>query len=344
MKVLVTGATGFLGRFVARELLARGVGVRALTRGVPTVPLPREVELATGDVLSEATLAPAVDGVDAVVHLAGRVERGAARDALYALHVDGSANLLRAMHAVGCKNLVYASTSGVVAVGPDPVVFGDEAPYADAVVERWPYYASKIAAEKLVHGMASRLGVGVVTLRPSLLLGPEDWGQSSTGEVRKVLDRQVPVSPRGGLSFVDVRDAAATFANAVERFPAGERYLLGGANMTMRDFFVLAANLADVPPPVGVVPRRLWGLGARALRRVSEWTDRSDWLGDAIPDAVSMEMGDHFWYCDWTRAVAELGHAPRSPSETLDDTITWLRRFGQPELLTADDPRRIEGR
>jgi dihydroflavonol-4-reductase len=334
MKVLVTGATGFLGRFVTRELLSRGIGVRALCRGVPAEPLPREVEVSNGDVLSEATLPPAVDGVDAVIHLAGRVQRDAARDALYALHVDGSANVLRAMKSVGCARMVYASTSGTVAVSKAPLAFGDEAPYS-AAAERWPYYASKIAAEKVVHNMAPKLGIGVVTLRPSLVLGPEDWGNSSTGDVRRVMDRQVPAVPQGGVSFVDVRDAAATFVNALEKFPSGQKYLVGAANMTVRDFFQLVANIADVAPPMGVVPPRLWRWSTEAVRRLGEWT------GADLPDPVSMEMGEHFWYCDWTRAVAEIGHSPRPPVETLEDTVAWLKRYGQPELLTGADPRRI---
>src|SRR5205085_8160108 len=102
----------------------------------------------------------------------------------------------------GCTRMVYASTSGVVAVSPDPVLFGDDAPYVDKIAERWPYYASKIAAEKVVHNMAPRLGIGVVTLRPSLVLGPEDWGQSSTGDVKWVMNGLVPFNTNGGVSFL----------------------------------------------------------------------------------------------------------------------------------------------
>jgi dihydroflavonol-4-reductase len=330
---LVTGATGFLGRHLVRELLGRGDHVRALVRSVPTEPLPAGVEIHHGDVLTEETLDPAIEGTDGVFHLAGRVSRDGATDALHALHVDGTANVLRAMGRTGCSRLVLASTSGTVAVSADPAVHDDGAAYAIDVTKRWPYYASKIRAEQVARGMARSLGIELVILRPSLLLGPEDFASSSTDDVRRFVAGEYPIVPKGGLSFVDVRDCATTFANAMDRGNDGEAYLVSSANMTLRDFFVLVANIADVEPPVAEIPRRAWQWGVRAVQTAA-------WLGyvETI-DRASVEMAEHYWYCDWSRAVVELGHAPRPPVETLEDTVAWLQAWG--EIPEAAEPGKL---
>jgi dihydroflavonol-4-reductase len=324
---LVTGATGFLGRHLVRELMARGDRVRVLLRQPPAEPLPSGVEIAHGDVTLEESLGPAMDGVDGVFHLAGKVQRDGARDLMFALHVDAVANVLRAMSATGVKRIVLASTSGTVAVSKQPRVFDDYAPYAADVVKDWPYYVSKIHGEQVAKRMATRLGLELVVLRPSLILGPDDFGRSSTDDLRRYIQGDYPIVPKGGVSFVDVRDCAATFANAMDRADAGETYLLGGANMTMRDFFTLVANVADVEPPVAELPDRLYVLGREAIQAAA-------WIGLVEkPDRASVDMAAHYWYCDWSRAVADLGHATRSPIETLEDTVAWLQAYGD---LPAD--------
>lgn len=330
---LITGATGFLGRHLVRELLDRGDQVRALVRQPPVEALPAAAEIRTGDVLAPATLEPAIEGCDGVFHLAGRVMREGSRDAVYRLHVDGTAHMLRAMHATGVRRMVLASTSGTVAVSTEPVVHGDDAPYAE-IAEQWPYYHSKIYAEQVATGLAERLDLELVTLRPSLLLGPDDFKHSSTEDVRRYIRGEFPVVPEGGACILDVRDCAATFARAMSLAAPGERYLLGGANLSLRDFFHLVANIADVSPPVAAVPRRAWRLGAHAVQLAG----RMGWV--KRPDRVAMEMARHYWYCDWSRAVAELGHSPRPPMETLQDTIAWLQTW-EPPLSLGDQTGKL---
>lgn len=329
---LVTGATGFLGRHLLRTLVQRGDRVRALVRTPPSEVLPPGVELAYGDVLAPETLGPAMGGIDGVFHLAGRVIREGERDQLYALHVDGTANVLRAMAEAKVPRMVLASTSGTVAVSAEPRVFDDSAPYADEVTADWPYYQSKVHAEVVAKRMAARLGIEIVILRPSLLLGPEDLGHSSTDDVRRYIQGDYPVVPKGGVSFLDVRDCAATFAKAMDRGRDGESYLLGGANMTMRDFFVLVANVADVEPPVAELSKRYWRVGAQILQAAATigWIER--------PERASVEMAAHFWYCDWSRACADLGHSPRNPVETVEDTVAWLQSWGE---ITATEPGKL---
>lgn len=329
---LVTGATGFLGRHLVRALLQRGDRVRALVRSNPSDPLPGGVELAFGDVLTEETLAPAMTGVDGVFHLAGRVQREGGRDVLFALHVDGTANVLRAMASTGVKRVIMASTSGTVACSREPIVFDDHAADAMDVVKQWPYYASKIHAEAVARRMAANLGLDLVLLRPSLLLGPEDVGGSSTEDVRRFIAGDIPVVPKGGISFLDVRDCADTFVKAMDRARPGEAYLLGAANMSLRDFFVLVANVADVEPPVAELSKRYWGVGSEMLQMAAS-------LGIIErPERASVEMATHWWWCDWSRACAEIGHSPRSPIETLEDTITWQRAWRE---IPAAEPGKL---
>ena len=329
---IVTGAAGFLGRHLVHELLDRGDRVRALVRR-PTTALPPAVEQHSGDVLSYETLPPLLEGADGVFHLAGKVDREGARDALFAVHVDGTANVLRAAANVGVRRLVLASSSGTVAVSGTPVVHGDDAPFATEVVKDWPYYTSKIHAEAVAERMARTLGVELVTLRPSLLLGPDDFGNSSTDDVRRLLRGDVVMVPEGGVCFVDVRDAAATFARAMTSARAGSRYLLGAANMTLRDFSGLVANVADVDPPLMELAPRTWRVGVAVARM-------ADALGiGALPDRISLEMARHFWYCDWSRACAEIGHSPRPPVETIEDTVAWLQAYG--DLQLGEPPRNL---
>lgn len=320
---LVTGAAGFLGRHLVRELIARGDRVRALVRGRPNPPLPAGAELVTGDVLARETLEPAMDGVDGVFHLAGRVAREGDADALYRLHVEGTVAVMQAMHAAGVRRIVLASSSGTVAVGTEPVAIGDDAPFAE-VARAWPYYGSKMRQEAVARRLAGDLGLELVVLRPSLLLGPDDHHGSSTEDVRRAMRGELPVVPHGGVSFLDVRDCAATFARAMAVAPAGGTWLLGGANMTLRDFLVLVARVADVAPPALTVPDRAFELGVNALQLAG----RFGWV--TRPDKVAMEMARHYWYVDWSRAVGDLGHHPRPPTETVADTVAWLQRWEEP--------------
>src|SRR5438874_6717585 len=217
-QVVVTGATGFLGEHLCRVLVERGHTVRGLARTRSAILADLGVEHLRGDVLSGPELDRALDGVSAVFHLAGAVSRDPDDgQRMMRLHVDGTRRVLERMAAAGVKRMVLASTSGTVGVSKDEEVLDESAPYAEEIVAGWPYYASKIYQERLAFEHGERLGIEVVAVNPSLLLGPGDRRLSSTGDVRKLIKRQVPVVPGGGVNFVDVRDAADATANALER-------------------------------------------------------------------------------------------------------------------------------
>jgi dihydroflavonol-4-reductase len=322
LSVLVTGATGFLGEHVCRELAARGHIVRGLARGGSPVLEELGIELVRGDVTSGDELDRALDGVSVVFHLAGAVSRDP-DDAqrMMRLHVDGTRRVLDRMAAANVRRMIVASTSGTIGVSTREEILDETAPYAEQVVAGWPYYASKIYQERLAFEHGARHGIEVVAVNPSLLLGPGDRRLSSTGDVRKFLRRQIPVVPDGGVSFVDVRDAAVATAAALERGRAGERYLLGGPNWTMKEFFARLGRVAKIAPPRLRLPKRWNEWGASVVEELYRWRGK-----EPPVDRISVEMAACYWWIDSSKAKAELGFEARDPQLTLVDTVSYLRR------------------
>ena len=327
--VLITGATGFLGVHLVRELVDAGYQVRALVRDPDAAAsrLPPEATLARGDILDAASLEAAVAGCDAVLHCAGKVSRDP-EDAieLHRLNVEGTQHLLAAARAAGVRRFVHASTSGTIGISRDPEHVASEADAPPVqLINRWPYYRSKLYAEReaLRHNDEE---MEVVVVNPSLLLGPGDLHGSSTEDVVRFLEERVPVSPAGGYSFVDARDAASGMRLALERGTPGERYLLTACNCTVRTFFNRIARVADVDPPIFSLPehataKKLSLFLARAAQKV---------LGEdeGVPDPVSVDMAQHYWYVDAGKAERELGWRSRDGMVTLADTVADLRDRG----------------
>jgi len=140
--------------------------------------------------------------------------------------------------------------------------------------------------------------------------------------VARFLRREIPVVPPGGVNFVDVRDAAWATVAAMQHGRAGERYLLGGPNWTMAEFFGRLERASKVRAPWVRVPRRVAEAGASLLAHLYKAGGR----GESPVDRISVEMGQVFWYCDSSKAMRELNFQSRDPAETLDDTIRFLRR------------------
>jgi dihydroflavonol-4-reductase len=320
--VLVTGATGFLGEHLCRILVEEGHIVRGLARSRSAVLDDLGVEHVRGDVLSNDDLQRALDGVSAVFHLAGAVSRDPAdAQRMMRLHVDGTRKVLEQMAAFGVRRMILASTSGTIGVSKDEEILDESAPYAEEIVAGWPYYASKIYQERLAFEHGERLGIEVVAVNPSLLLGPGDRRLSSTGDVRKFIKRQIPTIPDGGINFVDARDAAAATAAALSKGRAGERYLLGGPNWTTKEFFDRLGRVANVSPPRLKLPPKLAKWGAGIVEELYRWRGKEPPL-----ERISVEMAEHYWWIDSGKAQAELGFSPRDPQLTLVDTVSYLRR------------------
>lgn len=319
--LLVTGATGFLGRHLVDHLrLTSDATVRVLARGPTPWDRNPTVEVVRGDVLDPGVVQSALDGVSGIFHLAGLVTRDPGRAAeLYELHVHGTRQLCELALAAGRPRIVLSSSSGTIAASRTAVLHSEEAPYANDVVGQWPYYLSKIYQEKLALSYGAR-GLEVVSLNPSLLLGPGDERLSSTGDVKMFLEGAIHTIPSGGLNFVDVRDAVPAFARAMEVGVPGRRYLVGSYNMTVREFFTLLARVSGVRAPALAVSERRSRQAAALGRAVYRFVGRRFPLDDA-----TVEMAYRFWFLDNARARAELGFTARPAEDTLRDTVAFLR-------------------
>ncbi len=329
MKILVTGGSGFLGSHLVPKLVAAGHSLRLIGRTPPPKALIDKVEYLPGDVKDAALVAKAVAGVEAIYHLAGKVsfQPKDARE-MYSLHVDGTRGLLSAVVASKAKpRIVLASTSGTIAVSKEERVRTEADDYPLTVVGRWPYYLSKIYEEKLALEYCRKHALPLVVLNPSLLLGPGDDRLSSTWTVLKFLQRDIPAMPSGGLSFVDVRDAADAFVAALTKGELYGRHLMG-VNMSLEAFFRRLERLTGVAAPRVKLPSRANVFGAQLLEKLAQKRG----LEPSI-DPQEVEVGEHFFYLDASKAQAELGFTARDVHETLYDTVHYLLGKMPPQSL-----------
>jgi dihydroflavonol-4-reductase len=247
VKVFVTGASGFVGAHVARELRDAG----------------NEVRSARAELLDPEVLAKAFSGCDAVAHVAALYSYAAEPRRIERVNVEGTRNVIAACRQAGVGRLVFTSTAGTC--GPVP---GREATEADAP-PAWelavPYKRTKLAAERLVLAAAGE-GLDAVVVNPTTPVGEGDRKPTPTGRmIADVARRRI----RGyvattGLNVVDVRDVARGHALALERGRAGERYLLGGVNLALAELFAAIADLAHRPRPRLRVPYALAVAAAHA--------------------------------------------------------------------------------
>jgi dihydroflavonol-4-reductase len=303
-----------------KTLAERGHQVVAVSKNGGKV---HEIAVAPVDVLDEAAVTESARGADGAFLVTGRVSR--ARDDAELLHRDnvlGTESALRALRAAGIERVVVASTSGTLAVSRDADSIADESCRSPLeIIARWPYYRTKLYAERAALEANKPGEFEVVVVNPSLLLGPGDLRESSTGDVRLFLERSIPAIPAGGMAFVDARDAALGLWQAFERGRAGERYLLNGKNMTIAAFFQRLERISGVKAPLLRMPSsRPVALGLNQL-----FTKAVEAIGGRAPvDAVSVEMAQYFWYCSAEKAERELGFVARDPGETIRDTIDDL--------------------
>ena len=325
MKILITGGTGFLGGPLTQRLIEANHSVRLFSRQRPPTADSKNIEWIEGDLKDPEAVRKAVADVEVIYHLAGLVsfnpEDG---PKMYELHVHCTRLLLKEAKEARVKRFILASTSGTIAVSRQDRVFTEDADYPITVVGKWPYYLSKIYEEKLTLAFCRSNDLPLIVLNPSLLLGPGDDRLSSTWIVSKFLKGDLPTVPNGGLSFVDVRDAANAFVEALTRGEVGGRHLLG-VNMRLSEFFARLERISQVRGPSLRLPSNLNLIGAKVLQK---WAH----LRGAEPamEVASVEIGEHFFYLDASKAERELGFKARDPQETLFDTVKYIQGKNTP--------------
>ncbi|PWT87528.1 MAG: hypothetical protein C5B54_12220 [Acidobacteria bacterium] len=322
-KVLVTGATGFLGSHLLEHLLAKGeTNLRVLTTSAPDWLQERGVEIIEGSITNRQIVQIAVEGVKQIYHLAGKVSRNEDDNRqMYSVHIDGTRLLCEEAKNSGVERIVLCSSSGTIAITDDGFEIPDETwPTPMEIIAKFPYYASKLYQEKTARAICGN-DIDLVILNPSLLLGPGDDRLSSTNDVLHFLAGDIPAIPSGGINFVDVRDVAQTFHTAMERGITGERYLLAGPNWTLERFFGHLERISKVDAPRVKIPNKLHKIASKTIETVY------DQLGKKPPvDPISMEMSRYFWYADASKAKRDLNFDPRDPQETLYDTVHYIRK------------------
>jgi dihydroflavonol-4-reductase len=325
MKALVTGATGFVGAAVARALIREGWQVRALARkgsdrrNVQHLPL----EVVEGDLADRASLERALAECEALFHVAADYRLGAFDPRqLYRTNVEGTRNILEASRQAGVRRVVYTSSVATVGIPRDGTPGNEDTPVgiADMIGH---YKRSKFLAEQVVRD-AAVAGLSVVIVNPSTPIGPGDIKPTPTGQM--VLDAaagRMPAYVDTGLNVVHVDDVAAGHLLAFHRGRVGERYILGGQDLTLRQILVEIAGLVGRKPPTVRLPTGVVLPIAYVAEAIARITGRP---GRITVESVRMARKRMFFSSD--KAQRELGYAWRAPTEALRDAITWLREQG----------------
>jgi dihydroflavonol-4-reductase len=325
MTVLVTGASGFVGAAVARELVRRGTDVRVLLRAGSN---PRNLEnlpvaRAVGDLQDRASLDRAARGCEALFHVAADYRLWVPdAAAMYRVNVDGTRAVLEAAAQSGVKRIVYTSSVATLGTTSDGRPADETTPSTlDDMIG--PYKRSKFMAEELVRGMAAT-GMPVVIVNPSTPIGPGDVKPTPTGSfIVDALAGRMPAYVDTGLNVVHVDDVAVGHLLAYERGAIGRRYVLGGTDMTLRDILAACARISGrssspVRLPHGAVLPMAYV--AEALARATGRTPR------VTVDGVRLSR-KHMYFSS-ERAVQELGYRARPPAEALRDAADWFRKHG----------------
>ena len=326
MKALVTGASGFVGSAVARKLLAAGFDVRVLVRASSKrdnlADLP--VEIVTADLDDVASLSPAVRGCNTLFHVAADYRLWVPDPAsIYRTNVEGSRNLLRAAAAAGVERIVYTSSVATLGINADrspaneftPVGLGDMVGH---------YKRSKYLAEAAVRELVQEESLPVVIVNPSTPVGPRDIRPTPTGRIIvDMLRGRMPAYVDTGLNIVHVDDVAEGHVLALNHGRIGERYILGGEDMSLREILAAIAKLSGLRPPRVCLPHALVMPIAWLAEQVAGLTGVEPF---ATVDGVRMAR-KHMYFSS-ARAQHELGYAPRPALVGLQDAIAWFRQHG----------------
>ena len=325
MRGLVTGATGFVGAAVARALLREGWQVRVLARAVSDRSNVRElpVEVVVGDLTDRASLDLAAADCDGLFHVAADYRLGAPDPSeLYRINVEGTRNVLSAARRAAVKRIVYTSSVATVGIPADGTP-GDEQTPVGLAAMIGHYKRSKFLAEQVAIE-AARDGSAVVIVNPSTPIGPGDVKPTPTGRV--ILDAaagRMPAYVDTGLNIVHVDDVAAGHLMAFHRGRPGERYILGGEDMSLREILAEVARISGRKPPRVRLPYAAVLPIAYAAEIVAKVTGRS---GRVTLEGVRMARKRMFFSS--AKAVRELGYRWRPPAEAFTDAVRWFRDRG----------------
>ncbi|HLB29946.1 MAG TPA: hopanoid-associated sugar epimerase [Gammaproteobacteria bacterium] len=326
MKTLITGATGFVGSAVLRALLGADREVRALVRsGSDRRNLQGlEVEICTGDLMDAASLKQAVAGCDSLYHVAADYRLWIPDpETMYRINVEGTRNLLLFAAEAGAERIVYTSSVAALGLTTDGSPADEHTPVhpGDKIGH---YKKSKYQAEQAVLGMVRDQGLPVVIVNPSTPIGPRDIKPTPTGRIiLDTLNGRMPAYVDTGLNIAHVDDVAAGHLLAFEKGSAGERYILGGEDMTLREILAVTCGVAGLRPPRIRLPHNAVLPIAWVMERWAGITGREPM---ATVDAVRMSKRN--MYYSSRKAREKLGYRSRSAARAIEDAVYWFADNG----------------
>ncbi len=321
MATLVTGATGFLGRHLIDALLARGDRVRALVRSqtdaadLATLP----IEIARGDVMQPDTIEAAMCGVARVYHTAAMVDIGSSIDhGMSRLNTEGTRNVLAAAWRAGVERVVYTSSVGAIGAGDVRTRLDEDDTYSGRGTSL-PYQRSKLLADRAAMNFLDR-GLPLVPVYPTLFMGPGDRYLRTTHSILSFLVGRAPAYIAGGFGLSDVRDVARGHLLAMDRGEIGRRYILGGTNISLFQFYKTLESITGLRAPTLRIPAFLGHVAAT----VTKWAEPIRGKPAVITHG-DVDSARLYWFYDYSRARDELGLTCRPVAETLRDAVAWLR-------------------
>ena len=327
MTTLVTGATGFVGSAVARQLLARGESVRVLARpgGDRRNLEGLEVELAEGDLGDPASLERALRGCQALFHVAADYRLWVPRpEEIYEANVAGTRRLMELAGAAGVGRIVYTSSVATLGLHKDGTPADETTPVALADMIGH-YKRSKFLAEREVETLVREAGLPAVLVNPSTPVGPRDIKPTPTGRmIVEAAAGRMPAFVDTGLNVVHVEDVAAGHLLAFERGEIGERYVLGGENLALGQILAGIAEICGRRPPRVRIPHGAilpLAYGAEAWARLRG-------AGEPFVTVDGLRMAKKRMFFSSAKAMERLGYQARPAREALADAVAWFREAG----------------
>ena len=322
MKVLVTGATGFIGGAVVRALVHRGIDVRVLARaGADLQNLQGlTVERIEGDLLDQASLRKSLAGCRQLYHVAAHYALWAKDPSIfYDINVVGTRNLLEAAREVGIERTVYCSTIGAIGLPPGGGL-GAENTQVSLEQMAGHYKRSKYLAEQEVHKLANE-GLPVVIVNPSAPVGEGDVKPTPTGQVIvDFMKGRMPAYIETGMNIIDVDDVATGHLLAMEKGRQGERYILGSKNLLLREVFEILSKSTGLKAPALKLPRT----AVLPLAYLNHWLANLTGHPPRIP-LEGVKMAKYKMHYDCSKAVGELGLPQNPPEVALEKAVRWFR-------------------
>lgn len=326
MRIFVTGATGFVGSHVARSLAAAGAELRLLIRKTSRIGHLEglKAELVTGDLLQPENLRSALLGCDALVHVAADYRLWVPDpNTMYAANVEGTKALLRLARETDVHHVVYTSTVATMGFRSDGTIIDEETPVS---IENMigHYKRSKFLAEQEAIA-AARRGQRVVILNPTTPIGADDSKPTPTGRiVLDFLNRKFPAYVDTGLNLVDVDSVAAMHVTALDRGTSGERYILGGENLTLKQILDRMAAMTGLPSPTMQVPHSV----AMTFAFFDEWITGRMLGHEPRATVEAVRMGKKKMFASSAKAQRDLGFEVVPVDSALQAAIHWFRANG----------------